>query len=59
MISQGNGTIGAISCTNVDVVTSTELECDTGGWAVAGTWALYVTTAAGTGTLTSGFTYDG
>ena len=60
VIGQGDGAgTGSIVVTNVIVVSPTEITGVTGGGAKAGTWSLFVTTAAGTSTGNSGanFTY--
>ena len=48
--------VGGVSCTNVQVVSSTTLRCTTGAHA-AGTGDVVVTVNSQTGTLTGGYTY--
>ena len=44
LIGQGNGTVGAIAATNVNVISDTEIRATTGGGATAGTYSVFVTT---------------
>ena len=60
-IGQGSGPLtGAISATNVKVVSSTRITATTGGGAKAGTFGLYVTASGGTsaGSAANNFTYN-
>ena len=60
VIGQGKGTIGAIPCTNVNIVSPTEITATTGGGALAGKYSLYVTASrvASPGSSGSNFTYS-
>ena len=44
LIGQGNGTVGAIAATNVNVISDAEIRATTGGGATAGTYSVFVTT---------------
>ena len=62
LIGQGNGPFaGAIACTSVVVVSSSEITCVTGGGAAAGTFSVFVRNTDGVasaGNIISFFTYQ-
>ena len=59
VIGQGNGSgTGAISATNIVVVSWTKITAVTGGGATAGTWSLFVITTGGTSAANSADTFN-
>jgi hypothetical protein len=59
LIGQGNGTTGAITASNIHVVSSTKITATTGGGARPGTWNAFVVSAGITSPISPGgrFTY--